>query len=92
MSHASMNDDDIVFSDDEKDGEVTWGQARLFVIGFGKYKGSPLGELLTNKAGRSYLRYILTWPDLKQNARMQIQCAIDHYEHLKTTMAVVRGD
>lgn len=92
MSHASMNDDDIVFSDDEKDGEVTWGQARRFVMPFGKYKGTLLGDVVANKAGRGYLRYILTWPELKQNTRMQFQCAIDHYEHLKSTMAVVRSD
>ena len=88
MSHAGMNDDDIAFSDDEKDAKVTWSQARRFKMPFGKHRGEFLGDIVAGREGRNYLRYILSWSDLKDNTRQQIQCAIDHYEMLKSSIAV----
>jgi hypothetical protein len=78
-----MDYTNIDFSDEE-DEEVTWSKASLYHLRFGKHKGTPLGELVLTSESRSYLRWCLEWTELKEEAKVNIECCLSTYEELKS--------
>ena len=72
---------DLVFSDDEID--VTWRTAQHFVMKFGQFRGKTLRDAISSPKGRQTLRYYLTWPDLRPDAKNNIECVLKYYESCK---------
>jgi len=74
----------VTFSDDEENGysdDVSnW---ETYVIRFGKFKGQTLASMITRGRTRGYLRYILSWPDIRPNTHKNISAALAHYDKLK---------
>lgn len=77
----------VTFSDDEDtttssfaDDASKW---ETFVIRFGKFKGQTLASMITRGRTRGYLRYILSWPDIRPNTHLNISAALAHYDKLK---------
>lgn len=74
----------VTFSDDEDktydDDVANW---ETYVIRFGKFKGHTLASMITRGRTRGYLRYILSWPDIRPNTQKNIKAALDHYSSLK---------
>jgi hypothetical protein len=73
----------VTFSDDESDYNDDVSNWETFVIRFGKYKGQTLASMITKGRTRGYLRYILSWPDIRPNTHRNITAALDHYNKLK---------
>jgi hypothetical protein len=67
--------------DDEVDeADVTFDSACAATIPFGKkHRGVALGVLVRTKSGRSYLRYLLGWPNLYDDLRGNIECVMAAY-------------
>ena len=88
-----MSDSEISchdFSDAESSGDETvinWSDARRYKLPFGKYKGKKLVQMVSKPKLREYLRYLLSWDELKPRTRANLQCAIDEYEKHKKTKA-----
>lgn len=84
MTHDSQQY--VTFSDDE-DNSSTFGDDvskwETFVVRFGKYKGQTLASMITRGRTRGYLRYILSWPDIRPNTHANITAALAHYDKLK---------
>jgi hypothetical protein len=88
----------INFSDDEGDSRGRGSFMEVaddgsnwdnFVLRFGKYKGSRLGQMITDGRTRGYLRYILKWPDVRPNTALNINKALAHYEKMKEDRGVL---
>jgi hypothetical protein len=56
---------------------------REFIIRFGKCKGQRLGDITKTKAGRDYLRYLLTWSELRAETRSSVSAMLRVYEKSK---------
>ena len=76
--------EDISFTDEEDNGfhhaPTEW---RTYKLAFGKNKGVPLSEMIKTARGRSYLRYILKWDDVRPNTSANINSALAYYRELK---------
>jgi hypothetical protein len=83
MSGTSSEDNNstIEFSDDQQD--ITWDKAKRFKIVFGKHKGKRLGALVKKAKHREYLRYLLTWSEIRPDTQANITCALEHYADAK---------
>jgi hypothetical protein len=73
----------VTFSDDESEYNDDVANWETFVVRFGKYKGQTLASMITKGRTRGYLRYILSWPDIRPNTQRNITAALDHYKKLK---------
>ena len=67
------------FSDDE----IIWEQAKSFRLLFGKHKNARLATMIKKRTTRDYLRYLLTWNEIREVTRQNIQCAIEHHANRK---------
>ncbi len=88
MPKHSSSDDSESGSEQDFSGsenEPTWEQAKNFKIRFGRYKGKRLGQLITTKKRRNYLKYLLGWDKLREDGRANIKCVMEHYQELKAT-------
>jgi hypothetical protein len=56
---------------------------REFTIRFGKCRGQRLGDISKTKAGRDYLRYLLTWTELRAGTRSSVRAMLRVYEESK---------
>ena len=75
---------DIIFSDDENEEfEVTWEQVQTYRIPFGQHRDKTFGDMIKRGKTRSYLRWLMTWDELRDNTRTHIECALEHYNMLK---------
>jgi hypothetical protein len=70
-------------SDDESAEAMTFDLGCQVMIPFGKHRGSKLGDHVTTRVGRSYLRYLLEWDGLFAELRASIQCVMDAYNVIK---------
>jgi len=69
--------DGEVDSDEEPEVlEPTDVRVQSYVFSFGKYKNFQLSTVLSQKKGRNYLRYLLTWPQLFEDLRGLIKYAL----------------
>ncbi len=50
---------------------------------FGKLRGQSLGCIAKTKAGRDYLRYLLTWSELRAGTRSNVRAMPRVYEETK---------
>jgi hypothetical protein len=76
--------DDCEASDDESEaGVMSFERACEVAVPFGKHRGSKLGDHVTTRVGRSYLRYLLEWDGLFAELRASIQCVMDAYNIVK---------
>jgi len=87
-SMTQQSEQFVTFSDDEdKDNSSTFADDasnwETFVIRFGKYKGQTLASMITRGRTRGYLRYILSWPDIRPHTHLNISTALAHYGKLK---------
>ena len=73
---------DFEFSDSEPD-EVTWENASCWQLNLGKYRGQTLGAMVRKREQREYLRWLVTWDQLRQETKVYVTCALDHYQHVK---------
>lgn len=75
----------VAFSDEEDDSSRydNAGGWEKYIIRFGKYKGTTLADMITRGRTRGYLRYILTWSDLRPESHSNISAALAHYDKLK---------
>ena len=88
---------DVVYSDEEEstmDTEVGTDSWENFTLRFGKFKGTTLSEMIKNGRTRGYLRYILSWPDIRPHTAANIDRALQVYNASKdarhdTSMAPV---
>lgn len=64
----------------EADGPDEYDDAREFTLKFGQYRGATLGQVAMYSDGRAYLRYLLDWPELRDNTKVAIQCVLDNYD------------
>ena len=85
-----MSDIEFEFSGDEE--EITFETARRFKMRFGQYAGKNLGILVRKAKTRAYLRYLLTWTELKEETRLNINAVLLGYQeaseaHQKQTPA-----
>lgn len=72
---------DCVFSDDEESAD--WASVQCETLAFGQFKGQTYASVVYNKRGRDYLRYLLTWSDLRPSSRSKIECALEAYADAK---------
>ena len=56
---------------------------KTYEMRFGKYKGDLLGTMIASPKKRSYLRYLLKWPDLRAHTKNNILAAFEHYDDMK---------
>ena len=78
-----MSDVEFEFSGDEE--AVTFETARRFKLRFGQYSGKNLGNLVRKAKTRDYLRYLLTWQELKEETRVNIDAVLLGYQQAKET-------
>ena len=78
---SDHSDSEYEFSGD--DSQVTWETAKRFKLRFGKLSGKRLGYAVRTAKNRDILRYYLSWSDLREESRVNIQCALDHYDQRK---------
>ena len=78
---SSESESDFVLSEDEQ--AVTYEQAKRYKIRFGKYSGKRLCQLVRKSKTRDYLRYLLSWKQLRSEAKANIACVLDEYEQFK---------
>ena len=84
-----MFDDTMCYSDEEP--ARSWENVSQtpvkpwqdYDMRFGKYRGQTLGEMILTGAGRSYMRYLLTWDDLRQHTRNAVEDALGAYTEAK---------
>lgn len=69
---------DYDFSDDEQD--MDW---REMPVRFGMYRGQTLGEVMKTKRGRSYVQYLLSWDELRDDMRKACEVATRDYTAAK---------
>jgi hypothetical protein len=69
----------FTFSDDEDEG-MDVNTACNFKLRFGKHKGEAIGSVAGSRDGRSYLKYLLGWSELREETRMPIQVVLDEYQ------------
>ena len=84
MSQFPVFFDSVEFSDDEdfsKPEEPHSWEDR--VLKFGKFKGSNLGAMLKTRRMRNYLKYLISWDDLDDDIREDINTALTIYEDAK---------
>jgi len=82
MSSSSDDQQELEFSDDCS--EVTWNSAKRFKLVFGKNKGKRLGALVKRAKHRDYLRWLLTWDEIRPDTAANITCCLQHYDDLKS--------
>lgn len=75
----------VVYSDEEGDesrmdtdakGSDSWEN---FTLRFGKYKGTNLADMIKTGRTRGYLRYIMTWQDIRPHTAANIERALHVY-------------
>lgn len=71
-------------SDDEEKAPLP-EQWQDFELRFGKYSGQTLASISKSGAGRSYLRYLLKWPELRPMTRDFVERALASYDAFKTS-------
>ena len=76
-----MSEIEWEFSGDEE--AVTFETARRFKLRFGQYSGKNLGNLVRKAKTRDYLRYLLTWQELKEETRVNIDAVLLGYQQAK---------
>ena len=76
-----MSEFEFEFSGDDE--EITFETARRFKLRFGKYIGKTLGALVRKAKTRDYLRYLLTWQELKEETRVNIDAVLLGYQEAK---------
>ena len=59
----------------------------MWKLPFGKYKAKPVKTVLRTKEGRDYLRYLLSWQELRQSSRDRIDFALEFYKQAKAANA-----
>lgn len=74
--------DEFVFSGDELN-TMTYEEARRFKLRFGKLQGERLGTAASNSEGREYLRYLLTWKELRGETKVPIEMVLAEYDKRK---------
>lgn len=67
--------------------ELTWEEVSMWKLPFGKYKAKPVKTVLRTKEGRDYLRYLLSWQELRQSSRDRIDFALEFYKQAKAANA-----
>ena len=78
----------VVYSDEEDEnpmdtdvrGSDNWEN---FTLRFGKYKGTNLAEMIKKGRTRGYLRYIMTWQDIRPHTAANIEKALQVYNASK---------
>ena len=78
-----LNMSQITFSDDEEDSFESANDWPTFTIRFGKFKGRTLTQMIETGKGRSYLRYIAGWKDVRPGTLANITMALEYYKSLK---------
>ena len=76
-----MSEFEFEFSGDDE--EITFETARRFRMRFGQYSGKNLGNLVRKAKTRDYLRYLLTWQELKEETRVNIDAVLLGYQQAK---------
>ena len=79
----SNHTESITYSDEEDSDGWALSDWREFVIRFGKFKGQTVKDLVSTGRGRGYLRYILSWPDIRPETAHFIKLGLAHYSELK---------
>lgn len=74
-------------SDDEDEKAPLPEQWQDFELRFGKYNGQTLGSISKTGTGRSYLRYLLSWPELRAMTRDYVEQALASYDAFKSSCA-----
>ena len=77
---------DVVYSDEEEspmDTEVGTDSWENFTLRFGKFKGMTLSDMIKKGRTRGYLRYILSWPDIRPHTAANIDRALQVYNASK---------
>jgi hypothetical protein len=74
-----MDNTDFDFSDDE-DMDMSYTEARAFVLRFGKHVHQTVGAVCKTRDGRNYLAYLLSWDKLEDHTRQPIQICVDEYK------------
>jgi hypothetical protein len=82
MSHSSDSDSDD-FDNVLDDVKVSFAQAKLFKLRFGQHSGKTLGKVAKTSKGRGYLRYLLTWSELRDETKANVECVMDKFETAK---------
>ena len=65
------------------DDENKTGDWRTFELRFGKYKGTPMQEMIKTQRKRGYLRYILQWDDIRPGTERAIKNALAVHNDMK---------
>jgi hypothetical protein len=81
-SNMSDDENDFVLSEEENEN-LTFDQAKRYKILFGKHKGKRLVTLIRTSKGRDYMRYLLSWAELREEARSNISKCLEEYENFK---------
>jgi hypothetical protein len=87
MASPTTSPDYFDFSDSEP--VIDWNSCRSFALPFGKYRGETLGVLVRTKKTREYLRWLLTWEEIREETEAQIRCVLEHYDAVKAARVVV---
>ena len=79
----------MVFSDDEEpltpdinNLPTRWSEIEENTLRFGKYGDKPMREMICRKRTRDYLRYILTWDELRPYSKAMVTIALAKYDSL----------
>jgi hypothetical protein len=73
----------IEFSDEPQ--TITWETAKRFKLVFGQHRGKRLAILVKSAKNRDYLRYLLSWENIRPDTAANISCVLNHYEEVKKT-------
>ena len=65
------------------DTEVGTDSWENFTLRFGKFKGMTLSDMIKKGRTRGYLRYILSWPDIRPHTAANIDRALQVYNASK---------
>lgn len=79
--------DNSDFDDSDDASALTYDIAKRYKLRFGKYTGKRLAVMMNRNKTREYLRYLLTWSELRAEAHANIKCCIDEYEKYKELKA-----
>jgi len=74
----SASENDFQFSSDEA-RDMTYADARRFKMRFGEHVGRRLAVVAKTSSGRSYLKRLLEWKELRADTVAPIKIVLDQY-------------
>ena len=74
----SASENDFQFSSDEA-RDMTYADARRFKMRFGEHVGRRLAVVAKTSSGRSYLKRLLEWKELRADTFAPIKIVLDEY-------------